>query len=72
MRASGRPPHSHRDPARPVRGGDRSGLSLGALAHRLMLRPELWVQRISPDDVVRQALETVPTPAAEDVAPRVS
>ena len=38
-----------------------------ALAHRLMLRPELWVQRISPDDVVRQALETVPTPAAEDV-----
>jgi MoxR-like ATPase len=43
-----------------------------ALGHRLMLRPELWVQRISPDDVVRQALETVPTPAAEDVAPRVS
>ena len=40
-----------------------------ALAHRLMLRPELWVQRISPDDVVRQALETVPTPAAEDVRP---
>jgi MoxR-like ATPase len=27
-----------------------------ALAHRLMLRPELWVQRISPDEVVRQAL----------------
>jgi MoxR-like ATPase len=43
-----------------------------ALAHRLMLRPELWVQRISPDEVVRQALETVPTPAAEDVARPVS
>jgi MoxR-like ATPase len=43
-----------------------------ALAHRLMLRPELWVQRISADDVVRQAMETVPTPAAEDVAPPVS
>jgi MoxR-like ATPase len=41
-----------------------------ALAHRLMLRPELWVQRISPADVVLQALETVPTPAAEDVVPR--
>ena len=37
-----------------------------ALGHRLMLRPELWVQRVSPDEVVRQALETVPTPAAED------
>jgi hypothetical protein len=32
-----------------------------------MLRPELWVQRIRPDEVVREALETVPTPAAEDV-----
>ena len=36
MRASGRPPYSHRDPSRPGRGGDRSGLSIGALAHRLM------------------------------------
>jgi MoxR-like ATPase len=43
-----------------------------ALGHRLMLRPELWVQRISPDDVVRQSLETVPTPTAEDVARPVS
>ena len=39
-----------------------------ALAHRLMLRPELWVQRVRPDDVVREALATVPTPAAEDLA----
>ena len=31
-----------------------------------MLRPELWVQRVSSDDVVAQALETVPTPPAED------
>ena len=36
-----------------------------ALSHRLMLRPELWVQRIRPEDVVREVLETVPTPAAE-------
>ena len=35
-----------------------------ALSHRLMLRPELWVQRIRPEDVVREVLETVPTPAA--------
>jgi MoxR-like ATPase len=40
-----------------------------ALAHRLTLKPELWVQRIRGDDVVRESLETVPTPPAEDVRP---
>ncbi len=38
-----------------------------ALAHRLSLKPELWVQRIRPEDVVQEQLETVPTPPAEDV-----
>ena len=38
-----------------------------ALAHRLTLRPELWVQRIRAEDVVAEALESVPTPPAEDV-----
>ena len=33
-----------------------------------MLRPELWVRRVRPEDVVAQALDSVPTPAAEDVA----
>ncbi|WP_409565942.1 DNA translocase FtsK, partial [Methylobacterium sp. J-077] len=47
MRASGRPPYSHRDPARPVRGGDRSGLSLGALAHRLMALRASLTRRLS-------------------------
>ncbi|MBA3365769.1 MAG: MoxR family ATPase [Actinobacteria bacterium] len=46
---------------------DVKAVAVPALAHRLMLRPELWVQRISSDDVVRQVLETVPTPAAEDL-----
>ena len=41
-----------------------------ALSHRLMLRPELWVQRIRPEDVVREVLETVPTPAAEGLPAR--
>ena len=40
-----------------------------ALSHRLMLRPELWVQRVRPEEVVTQALESVPTPPAEDVSP---
>jgi hypothetical protein len=34
----------------------------------LTLRPELWVQRVSAEDVVRERLDTVPTPAAEDLA----
>jgi MoxR-like ATPase len=33
-----------------------------ALSHRLILRPELWVQRINAEDVVRECLGTVPTP----------
>jgi MoxR-like ATPase len=49
---------------------DVKAVAVPALAHRLMLRPELWVQRVRPDDVVREALATVPTPAAEDVAAR--
>jgi MoxR-like ATPase len=45
---------------------DVKAVAVPALAHRLTLRPELWVQRIRGEDVVREALETVPTPAAED------
>jgi MoxR-like ATPase len=37
-----------------------------ALAHRLTLRPELWVQRVRGEDIVADALESVPTPPAED------
>jgi MoxR-like ATPase len=46
---------------------DVKAVALPALSHRLMLRPELWVQRVRPEDVVREILETVPTPAAEDL-----
>ena len=49
---------------------DVKAVAVPALAHRLVLKPELWVQRRSGEDVVRETLETVPTPAAEDVAPR--
>ncbi len=47
-------------------------VAVPALAHRLALRPELWVQRIKPEDVVAERLETVPTPRAEDVSPSAS
>ena len=49
---------------------DVKSVAVPALAHRLTLRPELWVQNISAADVVRERLDTVPTPAAEDLAPR--
>jgi len=45
---------------------DVKAIAVPALAHRLTLRPELWVQRIRGDDVVAEALEAVPTPPAED------
>jgi MoxR-like ATPase len=48
---------------------DVKAIAVPALAHRLTLRPELWVQRVSADDIVRERLETVPTPAAEDLTP---
>jgi MoxR-like ATPase len=48
---------------------DVKEVAVPALAHRLTLKPELWVQRVSADDVVRDRLETVPTPAAEDLRP---
>jgi MoxR-like ATPase len=44
---------------------DVKQVAVPALAHRLSLKPELWVQRISGEDVVRERLETVPTPRAE-------
>jgi MoxR-like ATPase len=47
---------------------DVKSVAVPALAHRLTLRPELWVQRISAEDVVRERLGTVPTPVAEDLA----
>jgi len=40
-------------------------VTVPALAHRLSLLPELWVQKIRAEDVVREILVTVPTPPAE-------
>jgi MoxR-like ATPase len=50
---------------------DVKAVAVPALSHRLMLKPELWVQRVRPEDVVRESLETVPAPAAEDLPAHV-
>jgi MoxR-like ATPase len=48
---------------------DVKALAAPVLAHRLTLQPELWVQQVSPDEIVAECLQAVPTPAAEDIAP---
>jgi MoxR-like ATPase len=48
---------------------DVKAVAVPALAHRLMLKPELWVQRVRAEDVVRERMETVPAPSAEDAVP---
>jgi MoxR-like ATPase len=44
---------------------DVKSVAVPALAHRISLRPELWVQRLRPDDIVLELLDSVPTPKAE-------
>jgi MoxR-like ATPase len=48
---------------------DVKQVAVPALAHRLVLRPELWVQSVQPEDVVRQCLDSVPVPAAHEGSP---
>jgi MoxR-like ATPase len=43
---------------------DVKALAIPALAHRLTLRPELWVQHMRGEEVVAECLERVPTPGA--------
>ncbi|MEP6909144.1 MAG: MoxR family ATPase [Actinomycetota bacterium] len=58
---------SGRDYATP---DDVKAVAVPALAHRLSLRPELWVERRRSDDIVRELLDQVPTPAVEQPAPK--
>jgi len=44
---------------------DVKAVAIPALAHRLTLRPELWVQRVRGEDVVQACLDSVPTPRAD-------
>ena len=45
---------------------DIKAVSVPALAHRLTLAPELWVQRIDPAEAVRAALASVPVPVLDE------
>jgi MoxR-like ATPase len=46
---------------------DVKSAAVPALSHRLVLRPELWVQRRTGEDVVRDVLDEVRTPSTERV-----
>jgi MoxR-like ATPase len=41
---------------------DVKQVAVPALGHRLVLRPELWVRRVSGDEVVAEVVDSVPTP----------
>jgi MoxR-like ATPase len=47
---------------------DVKAIAVAALAHRITLRPELWVRQVSPDDVVGRLLATVPVPRIDPAA----
>jgi MoxR-like ATPase len=47
---------------------DVKSIAVPALAHRITLRPELWVRQVSSDDVVARLLANVPTPQTDPAA----
>jgi MoxR-like ATPase len=42
---------------------DVRAIAVPALAHRVVLRAEVWARRVSPDDVVREVIDRVPAPS---------
>ncbi|MBD0740086.1 ATPase [Streptomyces sp. CBMA29] len=49
---------------------DVKWVAVPALAHRVTLRPELWVRQINADDVVREIVQSVPAPQTLPLAAR--
>jgi MoxR-like ATPase len=47
---------------------DIKQVAVPALAHRVTLRPELWVRQVSSDDVMAKLLSAVPTPRTDPAA----
>jgi MoxR-like ATPase len=48
---------------------DVKTVGVPALAHRVTLKPEMWLRRVEPADVIRGILDEVPTPVS-DALPR--
>jgi MoxR-like ATPase len=43
---------------------DVKALAVPAMAHRITLRPEMWVRRIRGEDVISELLRRLPVPRA--------
>jgi MoxR-like ATPase len=56
---------AHRDFVIP---DDVKQVAVPALAHRVTLRPELWVRQVRSDDVIASLLDSVPTPRTDPAA----
>ena len=48
---------------------DIKAVGVPALGHRITLRPELWVRKVSPEDVISRILASVPVPRTDPAAP---
>ena len=44
---------------------DVKSVAVPALGHRISVRPELWVRRVTGDDIVAELLGSVATPATQ-------
>jgi MoxR-like ATPase len=44
---------------------DVKRMAIPALAHRLILRPELWITKVVEADIIQDLLNKVPTPKTE-------
>jgi len=53
---------NHRDYVTPE---DVKAVAVPALAHRLTLRPEMWMRRLSPAEVIGSVLASVPVPDSD-------
>jgi MoxR-like ATPase len=47
---------------------DVKAIAVPALGHRVTLKPEVWIQDLSSDDIVRESIRSVPTPTAAELA----
>jgi len=47
---------------------DVKAVAVAALAHRVSLKPELWIQSLTTDEAVHECLDTVPVPSAAELA----
>ena len=52
-----------------VKPDDVKQVAVPALAHRLTLSPELWVQRTDPAEIVASIVSSVPVPVVDEIAP---